>query len=313
MPTTWPDDVDRVVGGDMTAALAYVTPAGGAVVTAVAPIGLRDRERGTIGFTTSLGFGKKLERIRRNPRVTLAYHARKHGFADGTRYVMVQGDAELTLEPDRELLENDIGPRAERWLGPRKSGPFWDRWLQEYYADRVVVTVAVERIVKWPDRSCSGEPEVFGAARPTTPPPSQSPPAKGTAPRIRADRAARRLRRTAHLLLAFADSDGFPFVVPVEVTGAGSEGIRIAASEGLLPAGARRAGLLGHDYRAQLTGLTARQYTGWLEVAHPDGRQGLYAPHTERGFRAPANKTLLLLANGLLAKRGLRRARRAGR
>jgi hypothetical protein len=36
----------------------------------------------------------------------------------------------------------------------------------------------------------------------------------------------------------------------------------------------------------------------------------LYAPHTETGFRAPANKTLLLLANGLLAKQGLRRARR---
>ena len=32
-----------------------------------------------------------------------------------------------------------------------------------------------------------------------------------------------------------------------------------------------------------------------------------------KGFRAPANKTLLLLANGLLAKRGLRKARRAGR
>jgi hypothetical protein len=26
-----------------------------------------------------------------------------------------------------------------------------------------------------------------------------------------------------------------------------------------------------------------------------------YAPHTETGYRAPANKTLLLLLNGLLA------------
>src|SRR5215212_3636878 len=111
MPVTWPDDVDGVIAGDMTAALAYVTPAGGAVVTAVAPIGLRDRERGTVGFTTSLGFGKKLERIRQNPRVTLAYHERKHGFAEGTSYVMVQGDAALTLEPDRELLENEIEPK----------------------------------------------------------------------------------------------------------------------------------------------------------------------------------------------------------
>src|SRR3712207_7793460 len=121
MATTWPDDVDRVIAGDMTAGLAYVTPAGGAVVTAVAPIGLRDRERGTVGFTTSLGLGRKLQRIKENPRVALAYHARKHGKSEGDGYVLVQGDAELTLEPDEEYLENEIGPRAERYLGKRKQ------------------------------------------------------------------------------------------------------------------------------------------------------------------------------------------------
>src|SRR5256884_9126407 len=120
MAVSWPDEVDRVIGGDLTAALAYVTPAGGTVVTAVAPIGLRDRERGTVGFTTSLGLGRKLERIRSNPRIALAYHAREHGFADGTRFVLVQGDATLTLEPDERLLEEVISPRAERHLGPRK-------------------------------------------------------------------------------------------------------------------------------------------------------------------------------------------------
>ena len=36
----------------------------------------------------------------------------------------------------------------------------------------------------------------------------------------------------------------------------------------------------------------------------------MYAPHTESGFKAPPNKTLLLFFNGLLAKRGLRRARK---
>jgi hypothetical protein len=41
-----------------------------------------------------------------------------------------------------------------------------------------------------------------------------------------------------------------------------------------------------------------------------DRAQARYAPHTEFGFRAPGNKTLLLLANGFLAKRGLRQARR---
>ena len=70
----------------------------------------------------------------------------------------------------------------------------------------------------------------------------------------------------------------------------------------------RRAGMLAHSYRPKLIGLAARQHTGWLTV---DGEGARYAPHTESGFRAPANKTALLLANGLLAKRGLRKARRA--
>jgi hypothetical protein len=63
---------------------------------------------------------------------------------------------------------------------------------------------------------------------------------------------------------------------------------------------------LAHAYKAKLVGLQARQHTGWLE-------DGLYAPHTASAFRAPSNKTLLLLANGLLAKQCLRKARRAGR
>ena len=61
--------------------------------------------------------------------------------------------------------------------------------------------------------------------------------------------------------------------------------------------------MLGHRYEPQLIGLETRQYTGWLDEA-------LYAPHTETGYRAPANKTFLLLLNGLLAKRGMRAAAR---
>jgi hypothetical protein len=62
-PVAWDDEIDAVLAGDLTAALGYRTPAGGVVVQAVAPIGMRGREKGTVGFTTSLGFSKKLERI----------------------------------------------------------------------------------------------------------------------------------------------------------------------------------------------------------------------------------------------------------
>ena len=301
MTVAWSDEVDAVLAGDMTAAFGYLTPAGGAVVTAVAPVGLRDRDQGTVTFTTSLGLGKKLERIARDPRVAMAYHARDHGFASGDSFVLVQGRCRPVPPADPDWNERVLGPASARFMGPPRRGAFWDRWLQEYYADRVPVTVDVERVVVWPALDCSGEPVVNGIDRPGAPEP-QAAPKKGTGPRLDAEKAARKLARMPHVLVAWREADGFPAVVAARVRGTGGEGIRLGSEAGL-PAGGRRAGVLGHSYEAKLVGLRARQHTGWLE-------DGLYAPHTVSGFRAPSNKTLLLLANGLLAKRGLRKARR---
>jgi len=305
----WPDDIDEVIGGDLTAAVAYCTPAGGAVVTAVAPIGLRDREAGTVGFTTSLGFGKKLERIQQNPHVALAYHDRRHGFSNSSEYVLVQGKATAVLEPDRDFVENEIGPRAERFMGKPKRGKiFWDRWLQQYYADRVPVTVKVERIIAWPDEHAAGEPRVFGSPLPTDPPPPQAEPRGGVGPRLDTARLARRIAALPNQQLAWVGADGFPDVRPIKMEDGNEARLLLAASR-LLPPGGRRAGLLAHHYNAQLIGLEARGCTGWMVVGD-DGRSARYHPHTEFGFRAPSNKTVLLLVNGLLAKRGLRKARR---
>ncbi|MGW4840281.1 hypothetical protein [Streptomyces globisporus] len=64
-PLPWSDTAHEVLSGDLNVAVAYITPAGGAVVVSVSPLGLTDRAAGRIGFTTSLGFPRKLERILR--------------------------------------------------------------------------------------------------------------------------------------------------------------------------------------------------------------------------------------------------------
>lgn len=307
MPPAWTDEVDEIFDGDLTTAVAYITPAGGAVATAVAPIGLRDRERGQLMFTTSLGFSKKIERIRSDPRVALAYHAREHGFAAGNpRYVLVHGDAHIVEPPDREYLENVVGPAAERFMGKPKRGPFWDRWLAAYYADRVPVEVTVKRIVAWDSLDCAGEPAVLGAPLPAGPAPPQAEPKKGAGPRVDCDRALRKLEGLTHRLLAYKGADGYPMVLPVQVRAASADGLRLRSTVPL-PPGGRRAGLLAHRYNAQLIGLATRLHTGWL-TADEDGEHATYAPHTESGFKAPGNKTLLLLGNGFLARRGLKKA-----
>ncbi|MFI6364918.1 hypothetical protein ACIBG0_19420 [Nocardia sp. NPDC050630] len=309
MAVTWPDEIDDVLRGDLTAGLAYITPAGGAVVTAVSPIGMRDRERGTVGFTTSLGFGRKLERIKREPKVALAYHAREHGLGDqhNQSFVLVQGIASFDAQPDQDALDRRA-EQATPYMGAPRRGRFWDRWLSAYYTDRVVVTVAVTRIITWANPDATGEPEVFGEPLPTTAD-SQQPPAKGTGPRVDSAKAAARARKLPHCLLAYRQSDGYPAVVPTNITGSSEAGVNLTVPAEVAQGG-RRAGILAHSYRPQLVGLECRQHTGWIEI---DGTDATYAPHTQSGFIAPPNKTLLLLANGLMARRGLAQARKQGR
>ena len=301
----WDDEVEAVLDGDLTAALGYRTPAGGVVVQAIAPIGLHDRASGTVGFTTSLGFSKKLERIERDPRVALAFHAREHGSASGETFVLAQGRARVIARPDAEQRARLRRLATER-LGAPKTGPFWNRWMREYYQSRVPVEIAVDRVVVWPDLRCAGTARVFGEPLPDNAGIDQTPPKNGTGPRLDPSKCHRRLARLPHTLAGYAGADGRPVVLPVRITGASAAGLALEAPA--LMSGARRAGLLGHRYEPQLIGLETRQYTGWLEAG--DGH-GTYAPHTEAGYRAPANKPLLLLLNGLLAKRGVRAARRA--
>jgi hypothetical protein len=55
-PVRWSDEFDEVIRGDLAAVVAYITPAGGAVVTAVCPAGIGRREEGEAGVHTPLGF-----------------------------------------------------------------------------------------------------------------------------------------------------------------------------------------------------------------------------------------------------------------
>jgi hypothetical protein len=312
-PVAWPDDVDAILTGDLTAGLAYVTPAGGTVLTAVAPIGLRDRARGTVGFTTSLGFGRKLERIAADPRVALAYHSRQHGLSSQAGLVVVQGAA--SVEPDSSELREQTAAQAEVHMGPLRRGRFWDAWLQAYYADRVVVTVTAQRILHWPDERGAGEPEVIGPPLPAAPE-APAPPAKGTAARLDVTKEVRRLR-PAHRLLAWRGGDGYPVIVAADEITAGPDVIMVKSPASILPAGGRRAALLAHEYHAELIGLRTRYDLGWMEAtpgwdgpSAPAVSPVRFAPHVAGGFFAPPNKTVLLLANGYLARRNLKRSRR---
>lgn len=306
-PVAWPDEVDEILTGDLVVAVGSPTPMGGVVLTSVTPLGLRDRDAGTVTFTTSLGFGRKLERIAADPRMAVAYHTRQHGHSDRPGLVLVQGVASVRAEVSAVERE-DLRAQAERHVGQIVSGRFWDRWLSVYYEDRVGVDVAVHRILWWPSGSLDGDLVVLGDPLPDDHPASQAPPRDATAPRVSMARV-RRSAATRHLLLGIVQTDGMPLIVPVSIAATDEAGLVVGDGAELLPTGRRRAGFLAHDFRPKLVGLSTATHTGWLEV----DRRARWTPHTRHSFVAPPNKTLLLLGNGAAARWGYRQALRNGR
>jgi hypothetical protein len=306
MGISWPDAVDRIIGGDLAAGVVYATPAKGVVIAPMAPLGLRDRERGTVTVTTSLGLWKKLDRIRSNPSVAIAFHARDHGDTDSPEFVLVQGTASFSTTPDRDWLES-IEDRWRHFLGPVRGG-LAGRWLKVYYWDRVAIELDVSRIVVWPDLDCRGEPVVHGDALPAAPAP-QSPPKNGTGPRTDAGRLAGEIGRLPHALLGWVGGDGLPIAVAVEASGVRPDGVKIAIPEVVRPTGGRRAGLTAHRFMPRMIGQEQRIYTGWLEV---DDDTAVYAPHTRTGYKLPPSKALFTLAAGGGTRSGIRKARERG-
>jgi hypothetical protein len=304
----WPSNVNEILGGDQVVALAYCTPANGVVLTPLTNFALRDRDKGALtAVNSSVGVFRKLERIRANPRIALAYHTRTHGFSDRPEFVLVQGTA--TLKPAVPDYPKSIQPVWERFGGPVDIGPLWNWWLRVYNL-RIPIEMAVERVIVWPDRACEGAPKIHGAPI-TTPPEPQSEPKKGTGPRIDQHRAARRASKLENVLLGWVGADGFPVAVPARPRSATEDGIQLSVPKGLVPSGGRRAGLLAHEFARYTAGQNQRKHTGWLE-AEPGATTVTYAPHTEAGYHMPSSMTVYRLAAGAGTRRGLRGARRAG-
>ncbi|HEX5860982.1 MAG TPA: hypothetical protein VFY58_04015 [Nocardioides sp.] len=305
MTVTWDDEIDDVIGGDAAVGFASVTPARGVVIMPMAPLGLRDRDAGTVTITSSLGLPKKLERLRNNPSVALAYHAREHGFSTSSLYVVVQGTASVDPEPDRAWLES-ITPQWERFLGPRHTGVL-GRLMDIYYWQRVAIRIQVRRVLV--HEGTSGPPRVVGEALPADVPPSQSAPKGGTGPRVDTGKVAAHLDRLPHSLLSWVGADGLPMVVRVRSAGADENGVRLTSPDGALPRGARRAGLTAHSFQRHMVGQEQRVHTGWLEV---DADRAVYAPHTRSGHALPASRPLFAVGAGLGMRPGYKQARKLG-
>ena len=167
-------------------------------------------------------------------------------------------------------------------MGPPKEGRiFWDRWLREYYQDRVPGGGrASSGSSVWDDRACAASAQML--RRPAAgEPPAQDEPAQGHRPaRRRGAGGPKRLRgfdhRAARVCRRGRLSGGRP----------GRDRGRSAGGHPALdrpPATARRAAARdcsAHSLPAQADRPgVARQHTGLADGRR--GRRALYAPHTD--------------------------------
>lgn len=307
-PIAWPDAIDEIFRGDLTVAVGMPTPKGGVALASVTPVGLTDRAAGTVSFTTSLGLGRKLERIAADPRIGILYHTRQHGHSSQPGIILVQGVATIRADID-ERERDELKTQVVEHLGQIAEGWFWDRWLSTYYYDRVIVEITAKRILWWPGGDTGSAPTVLGASLPQDAAPPQPPTTNMTEPRVDMKRVSRGLKHP-HRVIGVLGADGMPLVLPVEIEATDERGVELRVPSSLLPDGARRAGLLAHDFRPKLIGLSTATHTGWLQTAESRTH---WTPHTRHAFTAPANKTLLLLLNGAAARWGYRQAIKQGR
>jgi PPOX class probable F420-dependent enzyme len=130
--TTIPDEAREILEGDALAHLVTVNADGSPQVSCVW-VGLEDEE---VVFA-SLGPRRKLENIRRDPRVTLSLEGTKITGIGLKEYVIVYGRARIVEGGGPELLQR----LAHVYLGPDVKFPPMDD-----PPPGVVVHIAVERL-----------------------------------------------------------------------------------------------------------------------------------------------------------------------
>ncbi len=118
----------------------------------------------TIDVTTGIGYPKKADDAKRNPRVALLFSDPTGSGVEPAPQVLVQGTAEVDeadLAANRERYRREAVvklPATKDMLPPR-----WMEGLFSWYFDRIYVKVRPERVFLWPEGDPTTEPEVYDA------------------------------------------------------------------------------------------------------------------------------------------------------
>jgi hypothetical protein len=268
----------------------------------------------TIDVTTGLGYPKKADDARRNPRVTLLFSDSTGSGIDDPPHVLVQGSAAVDdedLAANRERYWRESGEKLPATRDMHPPRPI--RGLFNWYYTRLYVKIRPERVFVWPHGRVDQEPTLLdshaeevrsGHVEEPKQPRAQS---SGAAPTW--DPRIEELGRTyPTAVLAWVAPDGFPLSVRVPVRPQRDERrIMIDADVAGLPLLPGRACLTAHAHNPDFTWQQNFQIRG--ELARDDDGWHLSPEKLVGGFELPRGAVERYRANARKMIRFWRTAR----
>jgi hypothetical protein len=278
---TLPQEVRDVFQRFITTELVTIDVQGQPIVWPVTPY--CEQGAATIDVTTGIGYPKKAEDARRNPRVALCFSdPTGSGIQSGIR-VLVQGMAEVD---DRDLGANRERHRREsvrklpgikRMLPPRLL-----EGLFGWYFERIYINVRPERVFIWPDGDPGREPLVHDSHLEEVRSGHSEEPVQAPAPEagggVAWDERIEELgARYDDAVVAWVAPDGFPLAARLPVTlDRSAKQVRIDAEPAGLPLLEGRGCLTAHRHAPdfswqenfQVRGDLIRDDRGWTLVPH---------------------------------------------
>jgi len=268
-----------------------------------------------VDVTTGLGYPKKANDARANPRVALLFSDPTGSGLDDPPMVLVQGTARVDdadLDANRARYERESAEKLPATVGmlPPKAVRRWFLW----YFTRLYVHVRPERIWVWGGGRAGEQPELFDShmeevrsGHSEEPEPELAAPEGGAARwDERIDEMGARYERA---VLTFVGPDGFPFSLRVPVrTDRAAELVRLGDGVEELPLESGLACLTAHAHAHDFTWQENFQVRGDL-IADDDG--WAVRPHRLLGgFELPPSKVQAVRANVSKARRFHRMAKR---
>jgi len=149
-----PPHLEQIFEGALVSILSYVDNRGRISSHPMLP--LYDSARGNLYFTSSILFSRKLQHIKRNPRVSVLFTGREFIKSPEYHVIHIKGDA--------KVFDEDVHSGWE-WLLPlwRRKEPYIDSFLKQRIAlplfwERAVIEVRPVEMLVWENGDMGREP-----------------------------------------------------------------------------------------------------------------------------------------------------------